>query len=389
MKKRKVKRMILLLLLEILLIPLLTGCWSSKKVEDLNIIIGSAVDSAGKEKLKATLQVAVPQALATGKNNGGGGQTKPYVNISEEGVALEPIGWETTLKKEGILFGSHQKTIILGEELAKEVNLEEVMDLYYRDVDIRGSALIFIAKGEANKTLEMKDPTIIPALHINEMATQQLTTKIVKPMTLTKILGNFEGKSSFILQQIVSKNGEVRFEGAAIIEGKSKKLIGTFTNKEIEGINWLTGESKSGAVKAYHSKTDHPVFYQIKSMKSEIVPKVKGDYISFDVKIKSEGRIAEYWNPYSKPAFQNRNVKQIEIEAEKEVESLVGNVLDQMQKEYKVDVAGFGNQLRIKYPKVWENVKNDWDQTFSEVPIHYHADLTIKDYGMVGRKRTK
>jgi hypothetical protein len=28
-----------------------------------------------------------------------------------------------------------------------------------------------------------------------------------------------------------------------------------------------------------------------------------------------------------------------------------------MQKEYKVDVGEFGNQLRIHYPKVWEKEK--------------------------------
>jgi len=38
------------------------------------------------------------------------------------------------------------------------------------------------------------------------------------------------------------------------------------------------------------------------------------------------------------------------------------NVLKQQQ--YQTDVSGFGNNLRIKYPKVWERVKKNGNQTF-------------------------
>jgi spore germination protein len=381
------KRFIYFVSMGVFLVLLLTSCWSSKNIEDLNIIVGTAVDREEDGKFSATLQYVIPQALGAGKN-GGAAQTKPYDNITEKGVSLEPIGWETTLKKEGILFGAHQKTIIIGEKLAQEVNLEEVMDLFYRDIDIRGSALVFIAKGRAKKALELKETNILPALHIAEIANQQLTTRLLKPTTLTNILGELEG-GSFLLQQIVAANGEVKLNGAAIIKGKTNTMVGVFNKKELEGINWLTGGSTGGAVKAYNQETDHPVFYQVISMKSHIEPKVKGDNISFHVNIESEGRISEYWNPHSKPAFENKNVKKIEKEAEKEVTRLVENVVKKMQEEYQVDVAGFGNQLRIKYPRVWEKVKGDWDQKFSEIPINYTVELTIKDYGLIGKKKIK
>ncbi|MBM7651321.1 hypothetical protein JOC76_000770 [Neobacillus cucumis] len=60
---------------------------------------------------------------------------------------------------------------------------------------------------------------------------------------------------------------------------------------------------------------------------------------------------------------------------------MVNNAGEKMQKDYHVDVVGFGNRLRIEHPKVWEKVKKDWDQTLSEVPIEYNVKLTIMDYG--------
>jgi spore germination protein len=70
--------------------------------------------------------------------------------------------------------------------------------------------------------------------------------------------------------------------------------------------------------------------------------------------------------------------------SEKKVKHLVRNVLEKMQKEYQVDVAGFGNRLRIRHPRVWMRVKENWDQTFSGVPINYDVKLMIKDYGASG-----
>jgi spore germination protein len=166
-------------------------------------------------------------------------------------------------------------------------------------------------------------------------------------------------------------------------------MIGTFNKKEIEGINWLTGDSKSGVVKAYQSEKEHPIFYQIKTLKSKIIPNVNNGRISFSVLISSDGRIAEYYNPHERPAFENKNVRRIERAAEKEVERLVGKVVKKMQEQYEVDVAGFGNQLRIHYPRLWNEVKGNWDKTFREAKITYRADLTIQDYGMIGKKNTQ
>jgi len=62
----------------------------------------------------------------------------------------------------------------------------------------------------------------------------------------------------------------------------------------------------------------------------------------------------------------------------------VKRTLKKIQKEYQVDVAGFGNRLKIEYPKVWKKVEKDWDKTFSKVPIKYSVKLTIEDYGTEG-----
>jgi spore germination protein len=185
---------------------------------------------------------------------------------------------------------------------------------------------------------------------------------------------------------VISTNGEVKFSGAAVIEGKTKKLRGFLKEEELEGLTWITGKGKGGLVKSFDKETSQPIMYEVMSMKSKIIPHVNGKNISFDVNIESEGRLSENW-VVSEKTSENKFLKNAEKAAEEEVNRLVNNVLEIMQEDYQVDVAGFGNQLRIKHPKVWEKVKKDWDQTFSEVPIKYNVKLNINEYGASGSSK--
>ncbi|MEH6939352.1 Ger(x)C family spore germination protein, partial [Bacillus sp. JJ664] len=317
----KCKQTLLLSFILLSILVFLTGCWSNKPIEDLNIIVGSSIDKDQDQQLKSTLQYVVPEAIAN-KAGGSTSQQKPYINLSAVANSLEPAGWKTTLKREGIIFGPHQKSIVISEEIARETPLRQLTDLYYRDIDIRGSTHIFISKGRADQTLETKEQNVIPALRIAEIATQSFTTEVLAHTTLMKIWGSMNSGSSFLLQMLDSTSGEVSFNGAAVI-GNTSKMIGFLNKEEVEGINWLTGEGKGGYVKAYLKEEDKPTYYQIGSMKSKIKPHVKGKDISFDVSIESEGRIAEYWNPHFKEAFNNKNVKHIEKAAEIEVQRIV------------------------------------------------------------------
>ncbi|WP_088013821.1 Ger(x)C family spore germination protein [Gottfriedia acidiceleris] len=387
MRKCKYKRTLIISILNISLLILLSGCWSSKPIEDLNIIVGSSIDKDENGKLKSTLQYVVPEAMTT--KSGGGVPTKPYINVIGEGISLEPSGWETTLSREGYIFGAHQKCVVISEELAREIKLRELTDLYFRDIDIRGSTLIFISKGKATEALESKEPNVIPSLRIVEIANKSLTSEIVSKTPLIKIGGLMNSGSSFLLQLLETTDKGAKFSGGAIFNGKKNKMIGTLNTQEVEGINWITAQGRGGAVKAYTKKSDGPTWFQIESVKSKVTPHIKGDKISFDVKIESEGRIAEYWNPKLRPAFQEKTLKRIQKATEEEVTKIVENVTNKLQNDYKTDVAGFGNEVRIQYPKKWKKMSKNWDERFSKAKINYDVNIIIRDYGMIGKKKNK
>ncbi|MEW4264736.1 Ger(x)C family spore germination protein [Priestia megaterium] len=393
----------LLVLLSVFLLVPLAGCWSSHEIEERSLGVGVALDKgkesmiekefdeqggryARKNLITSTYQLITPQ-VASSTTKQGGPQQKSYVNVSETGDSAFQMLRELSLRSDTPLTSPHMKVMVIGEALARSYSLEQLVDQSLRDNDFRPSCLMFISKGRASHTLESKTAGEIPAFRLSTMVENAYrTTRILPPMPLIKLESKIQSRSSFLLQNVVSANGEIKFAGAGIIKGKTNKMIGFLNEEELDGLTWITGKGKGGLVKSFDKKTGQLIVYEIESMKSHIQPHVKGNNISFDVHIESVGRLSESWMT-SESSFNNHFLQNAQKTSEKKVKHLVRNVLEKMQTKYKVDVAGFGNQLRIKRPRVWMRVKDNWDQTFSEVPINYDVKLTIKDYGASGSKK--
>lgn len=383
----------------------LSGCWSRREIEDLGITVGMALDKGDatqvEQKLKehgggypkkdlitVTYQVVNPQAVG-GEGKGGASQQRHYTNISETGDSMLQITREFSLRRDQPIFGGHFKIMVIGEDLARTMPLQQYLDFFIRDNAFRPSALVFISKGRASKTLELKDPLQIPSFNLLGITdNEDRTNRLLPPMPLIKLIGKMHSESSFLLQNVISADKETKFAGAGVIQGKSNKLVGFLNEVELEGLNWITGKGKGGVVKGFDKETGQLLVYEIASMNSKIEPHVKGKDIFFEVKIESKGNLSEHWMIKDR-AFENEFLKRVEKVTETEVKRLVQKTLTKIQKNYQADVAGFGDQLRIKYPKVWEKVKKDWDITFSKVPVRFSVDVTIKEYGTTGSKKTK
>ncbi|RDZ18249.1 spore gernimation protein GerC [Priestia megaterium] len=393
----------LLVLFSVFLLFPLAGCWSSHEIEEQSFGVGVAYDK-GKESIAekefdeqgegytkknlitSTYQLITPQ-VASSTTKQGGSQQKSYVNISETGDSPFQMLRELSLRSDTPLTSPHMKVMVISEALARAYSLEQLVDQTLRDNDFRPSCLVFISRGRASDTLESKTAGEIPAFHLYGMIDNTYrTTRILPPMPLIKLASKIQTGSSFLLQNVLSANGEIKFAGAGIIKGETSKMIGFLNEEELDGLAWITGKGKGGLVKSFDKKTGQLIVYEIESMKSDIQPHVKGNNISFDVHIESVGRLSESWMT-SGSSFNNQFLQNAQKTSEKKVKHLVRNVLEKMQTKYKVDVAGFGNQLRIKQPRTWMRVKENWDQTFSEVPINYDVKLTIKDYGASGSKK--
>jgi spore germination protein len=96
--------------------------------------------------------------------------------------------------------------------------------------------------------------------------------------------------------------------------------------------------------------------------------------------MKSEGRLIEDWSFPEIPSTEGY-LKEMEKVFEKQASKQIDQVLHKMQHVYHVDVGGFDKELQIKHPKLWKKIKDQWDDTFSRIPITYEIDIKITDAG--------
>lgn len=383
--------------LSVLLLLCLTGCWSNKEIEDLSVNIGLALDVGEESELeqelaeegdsypkKDLITVTIQTVpVLKGKKEQQMGTSKSssmYLNTEETGDSIFQLYRQYSLRRYRPIIGHHLKVIVISSELSRKMDLDKLLKFILRDNDIRPSCLVLISNGKASEALNSSQSGDIPSFHLRSMVENQFrNNKILAPMILTKLDGIMNSGSSFVLQNLVSAKGEIEFAGVGIIKGKINKWIGTLNEHEVEGLTWIKGEIKGGVIKAY-DKSGEVLAYEIKSAKTKIKSKVQGNDISFHVSIQSEGRLIENWDTEQVPT-DNEFLKEAEGYFEQELKDTLHKTVHKLQEDYHVDVAGFGNRLRIEHPKVWKKVKKEWDETFSQSDITYDVDLRITDYG--------
>lgn len=377
----------------------LSGCWSSREIEDLSLYVGLGID-VGKETefekdiaaqggsypkknyVTATVQIAPGFSNSQSSQQSGSpssGKTS-YANEQLSGDSMLQIFRQFALRRDRPLIGHHLKVIVVSKDIAKKYGLDQLLDFVLRDNDIRPNCLVLISHHRALDVLTSQDPSRIPAFYLTGITNNSyLSNKILDPVLLSKLDAQMQSGSSFLLQNVLNSHGEDKFSGGSIFDGKTTKFIGELSQTDLEGLSWLNSQKKGGVIKT-HNKQGFTVVYEIKKKKVKIIPKVVGNDISFHVKTESEGWLMEDWRA---PEEEEKGayLRELEKEFAELAEQQIRQVLYKLQHTYKVDVADFRDSLRIKEPKTWKKVKDDWDKIFSTVPITYEVKTTITNPG--------
>ncbi|MFC7443116.1 Ger(x)C family spore germination protein [Laceyella putida] len=367
----------------------LSGCWDYTDIEERHLQVGEALDLAegegkdGKPLITVTAQHVVPKAVAGQKDDGL--QQKPYENMSSTNESVYKAWHQLLVREVHIPIPPHLKVVIVSDDLARRLNLHQILMDYLRDTQVRYSCQLFIAKGKAREILESGKE--VPAFHLVQMVkNRERTSSILPEVSLQKASARMAAESSFLLQEVGARNGQMQFVGAAVIKGKANKLIGTLNQDELGGVNWLAGDVTSDLVRGNDRKTGQVITVALSGVQSRIQPHVQGERISFDVQIKAEGQLEEDWL-LPGDAFEGDVLQRAERAAEQTVSRMISQALEKIQHRYQADVAGFGKRLRIEYPEVWHKVKENWDQEFSKAAVKVDVNVNIKDYRTKGTKK--
>jgi len=179
----------------------------------------------------------------------------------------------------------------------------------------------------------------------------------------------------------VINDQEAILSGAAVFDSQDQKMIGTLNGKETLGLNFITGEAESAVLEFYMK--DQYFAVEVKEVKSKMTADVLADRkMKCTIQINAEVNIGETNGNLN--VLNPKILAEVEKKTEEDIERLINQVIEKVQKEYKADVIGVGDTLREQHYRKWETVKENWDKGenyFSQSEIVVKVNFTIREIG--------
>jgi spore germination protein KC len=78
-----------------------------------------------------------------------------------------------------------------------------------------------------------------------------------------------------------------------------------------------------------------------------------------------------------------KDLERIQTALQDEVAKQMKQLLFKLQRKFKVDSVGFGQEIYKNSPKKWSAIKDQWDARFPEAQVEIDVNLTINGAGMI------
>ena len=385
------------LLLIILPLVLLGGCWSRREINDLAIILGAGVDRTPDNKIRITLQLARPSAFGGSAEAGGGSAPKQNIVwvVSAEGSTIFDAERELALKVSRRIYWGHNIILVYGEKIARE-GVRDISNFFLRNPQPRETIWVLIARGEARKVLESHselEKTSAQSLGFLarhragfaimlkdfQMALASRGTNPAAPRVELEAAGEPQGPG----MEEHTAHKELAITGTGVF--KDDRLVGWLDNSETRGLLWLRGEIEKGVITIPSpGQPDKFISLNIIRSNTRVDPSYDGETISFNVKMTFEGDLLEQQS--TEDLTKPEKIEAIERAAAKEVLRKSTAALEKAQGEYGIDVFNFGEAFHRKYKKEWRELKDRWNDEFARAEVHLAVEAYVRRTGLLTKR---
>lgn len=374
----------ILLLMVIVQVITFTGCWNRREVNDLVVALALGIDLTEDEELQVTVQAVVPRKL--GLEGTEGNATVTYTEVGP--TFFEALRKLSTATSQKVYIG-HIQLIVFSESVA-EHGIQKLIDFMERDHEFRRQANIVVTKDmSAKELLEIESIyETLPAVHIVNTLENNDAVGFSRDMVLLDLLEEYNTPGKHLVVGIITKRGpedpkyvkELRTQGTAVFSGEH--LVGFLTPYQTRGYLWVIGGLQSLIlVVPHYEDPQNLVSLETIRTQSKMDVEVRNGQIILKVSIKEEGNIGGQQGIFDKT--EAMDIKFLEQEKERLITKEVTEIFQIAQDQFGVDFFGFGQLVYKKYPKLWEEIKEDWDDIFANSPFEIEVEAKIRGTGQI------
>ncbi len=387
------------LLLLVVICPL-SGCWSRKEIETGGFASLVALDLAEDGQFELTFTLAINENLAEGV---GGGDVPAWM-VSATGKNLADAISSSRTFSPRIPFWFHTEALIIGEELAQQ-GIAPILDYMLRSRSFRLTTPVLVAEGNAKALLKLSPKiTKSPGRYMRDLIDHadrgsvshrqelfQVIKKLVAdqgeeiylPLVRPKPKDECQGEKGTDDDGSGGEEGgggegqdpleALVLEGSAIFSGD--RMIGKLNGTETRGLLWLRGDSNRATV-VLEMPDGTAVQQQVYARRTLQVSEQDGQ-LQAKISISQDGDLLEFDLPareLNAEAFEELNAAlTAKVQADAEATLL------KLQQELRSDIIGIGERVYRLYPALFRAA--DWGEVFPTLPIEVTVEANFRRTG--------
>jgi len=373
----------------ILLLPLLSGCYNYRELNELGITTAVSIDYKDNNfYVIAEVINPIKQQDASSSNN------SPFVNYNSSSSSLQDAFRKVVLESPRQLYAAQLEIIVLSEEVVNN-HLEEVLEYFARDPEARTEIKIIVAKTE-DSTKAITLQTLLTSLSssniINSLDLQSKVLGMSYPVTLNELLnmyidpylevvlpsmtlyGNYEIGDEKENITTSSPKAIVKIDGSTIT--KDNKILGYLDLEESKILNLINGKLKETIIKMNYY--DGYIIFEPNRIKVSRELDIKNNIIKINISGYSKTKEIQSNIDLKDPKEVEKLNKALNMELEKKITDTFNSI----REKYGTDVFGFQElYYRTNYKYFKENCTNWYENIYPKIKLEVKANVRLYEKG--------
>ena len=373
----------------ILLLPLLSGCYNYRELNELGITTAVSIDYKDNNfYVIAEVINPIKQQDASSSNN------SPFVNYNSSSSSLQDAFRKVVLESPRQLYAAQLEIIVLSEEVVNN-HLEEVLEYFARDPEARTEIKIIVAKTE-DSTKAITLQTLLTSLSssniINSLDLQSKVLGMAYPVTLNELLnmyidpylevvlpsmtlyGNYEIGDEKENITTSSPKAIVKIDGSTIT--KDNKILGYLDLEESKILNLINGKLKETIIKMNYY--DGYIIFEPNRIKVSRELDIKNNIIKINISGYSKTKEIQSNINLKDP----KEVKKLNKALNMELEKKITDTFNSIREKYGTDVFGFQElYYRTNYKYFKENCTNWYENIYPKIKLEVKANVRLYEKG--------
>ena len=373
----------------ILLLPLLSGCYNYRELNELGITTAVSIDYKDNNFILISEVInPIKQQDVSASNN------SPFVNFTSVAPSIQEAFRNTVLESPRQLYLSQLEIILVSEEIINN-HLEEFLEFFSREPETRTEIKVIIAKtDESTKgiTIQSLLTNFSSSNILESLEVQNKLLGLTQEVTINELLNMYLDPNLEIVlpSMILYGSSDIGDEKENITTSipktlvkvgttsaiKDGKILGYLSEEESKTVNLINGNLTKTILKIPYE--DGYVVFEPNRIKTKQELDIKDNKIT--IEISGFSKIKEF--------HTNKNIKNMKTVEElnkyfnKEIENMIKDNFNQIREKYNTDMFGFQELYYRTDHKYFKKYCSNWyETTFPNIELEVKSNIKLYEKG--------